>query len=125
VERLVSQLGDSEEFAAQFDEAVMREDRDRILGLIKEAGVSDEVEVSIVELDADRMIQIKFCIWVVCISITFSWRTSGPTRHAIRTSPLPLARERQGRSASSRRSPCRRHRRASQALHGDLYDALS
>jgi hypothetical protein len=51
----------------------MREDRDRILGLIKEAGVSDEVEVSIVELDADRMIQIKFCIWVVCISITFSW----------------------------------------------------
>jgi hypothetical protein len=72
-EVLLSQLADSEEFAAQFDEAVMREDRDRILGLIAEAGVSDEVEVTIVELDPDRMIQIKFCVWVFCISITFSW----------------------------------------------------
>jgi hypothetical protein len=70
---LLSQLADSEEFAAQFDEAVMREDRDRILALIAEAGVSDETEVTIVELDPDRMIQIKFCVWVFCISVTFSW----------------------------------------------------
>ena len=70
---LLSRLAESEEFAAQFDEAVMREDRDRILALIKEAGVSDEAEVTIVELNPDRMIQIKFCVWVFCISVTFSW----------------------------------------------------
>ena len=70
---LLSRLADSEEFAAQFDEAVMREDRDRILALIAEAGVSKEVEVTIVELDPDRWIQFKFCVWVICISVTISW----------------------------------------------------
>ena len=70
---LLSRLADSEEFAAQFDETVMREDRDRILSLIKEEGVSDEVEVTVVELDPDRWIQFKFCVWVICISITVSW----------------------------------------------------
>jgi len=51
----------------------MREDRDRILALIAEAGVSKEVEVTIVELDPDRWIQFKFCVWVICISVTISW----------------------------------------------------
>jgi hypothetical protein len=70
---LLSRLAESEDFAAQLDEAVMREDRDKILGLIAEAGVSDEIQVSIDELDPDRMLQIKFCVWVICISVTFSW----------------------------------------------------
>jgi hypothetical protein len=70
---LLSHLAHSEGFAAQFDEAVMREDKDLILGLIAEAGVSDEVEVTIVELDPDRMIEIKFCWFGFCVSIRFSW----------------------------------------------------
>jgi hypothetical protein len=70
---LLSHLAHSEEFAAQFDEAVMREDKDMILGLIAEAGVWDEAEVTIVELDPDRMIEIKFCFGRFCVSIRFSW----------------------------------------------------
>lgn len=72
-ESLRSQLESSKEFAARFDEAVMREDRDTILGLIAEAGVPDDVEVTIVELDPDRMIEIKFCFWKICISVRFTW----------------------------------------------------
>src|SRR5215204_5008817 len=70
---LLSRLAESEDFAAQLDEAVMREDKDKILSLIAEAGVSDEIEVSIDELTPDAMLQLKFCLWVFCVSITFSW----------------------------------------------------
>jgi hypothetical protein len=73
VDALRSSLADSEPFAAQFDEAVMREDKDAILRLIAEAGVPEDIEVTIEELDADRSITLKFCIWVVCISLTISW----------------------------------------------------
>jgi hypothetical protein len=70
---LLSHLAHSEAFAAQFDEAVMREDKDRILALIAEAGVPDEVEVTIVDLDPDRSLSIRFCVWVFCVTVTFSW----------------------------------------------------
>jgi hypothetical protein len=72
-EAFVSRLADSDEFAAQFDEAVMREDRERVLALVAEAGVSGDVEVTIVDLDPDRSIEIKFCIWRFCVSIKFTW----------------------------------------------------
>ncbi len=70
---LVSHLAHSERFAAQFDEAVMREDTDQILGLIAEAGVPDDIKVTIEDLDPDRRIEIKFCWFSFCVSISFSW----------------------------------------------------
>ncbi len=61
VEKLLSQLASSEEFAARFDEAVMREDKDTILGLIAEAGARDDIKVTIENLDGDRQIGIQYC----------------------------------------------------------------
>src|SRR5215475_12923111 len=57
-----------EGFATRFDEAVMREDRETVLACVAEAGVPEDVKVTIEELDADRSIMLRFCIWVVCIS---------------------------------------------------------
>jgi hypothetical protein len=42
-------------------EAVARSDEKMILGLVAEAGTSDDIEVSIENLDPDRSITIKFC----------------------------------------------------------------
>jgi ribosomal protein L16 Arg81 hydroxylase len=70
---LRSHLSHSESFATQFDEAVMREDRGAILGLIAEAGVHEDIEVTIEALEADRSITIKFCFWRICITIRFDW----------------------------------------------------
>ena len=76
VDGLLSLLGDSEEFAAQFDEAVARGDERLVLDLIAKAGTPDEIEVTIDKLDADRMIQIKYCWgpynWY-CIGVTYTW----------------------------------------------------
>lgn len=70
---LRSHLAHSEEFAAQFDEAVRREDRDAILALAGEAGVPEDAKVTIEAIDPDRMIELKICIWVICISIRIEW----------------------------------------------------
>ena len=61
VDGILSLLTHSEVFAAQFDEAVAREDKDMILSLVAEAGVPEDIEVTINELDPDRFIEIKYC----------------------------------------------------------------
>jgi hypothetical protein len=74
-ERLRAQLAGSKRFAARFDEAVMREDRDQILALVAETGVPDDVSVAIAELDPDRYIAIVYTAegsWGK-ITITVSW----------------------------------------------------
>jgi hypothetical protein len=73
VRALGSQLAESEEFASRFDEAVMNEDRETVLRLVREAGVSEEAEVTIQELDPDRRIRIEICILSWCIRCSCEW----------------------------------------------------
>jgi hypothetical protein len=70
---LLSLLAYSDVFAAQFDEAVARGDKDMILSLVAEAGAPDDIEVTIDDLDPDRSITIKYCRWGFCVSVTIEW----------------------------------------------------
>jgi hypothetical protein len=76
VDGLLSLLGDSEEFAAQFDEAVARGDKGLVLDLIAKAGKPDDIEVTIEQLDADRFIELRYCWgpfnWY-CIGVRYTW----------------------------------------------------
>jgi hypothetical protein len=73
---LLSLLGHSEVFAAQFDEAVARKDKKMILSLVAEAGTPDDIEVTIEDLDPDRSITLKICWgpfhWY-CIGGSITW----------------------------------------------------
>jgi hypothetical protein len=73
---LLSLLADSEVFAARFDEAVARRDEKMISSLVAEAGMPDDVEVSIEDLDPDRSITLKICggpfHWY-CIGGSITW----------------------------------------------------
>jgi hypothetical protein len=68
-----AQVASSDDFARRLDEAVMRENREAILALVKEVGMPDEAEVSVLDLDADRRIRIEICIFGYCVSITIEW----------------------------------------------------
>jgi hypothetical protein len=76
VEGFLSRLADSEKFAGQFDEAVAHEDKDMILKLIAETGTTDDIQVTIEDLDPDRSIEIKVCWgpfnWY-CVGLTIPW----------------------------------------------------
>jgi hypothetical protein len=71
VDRFLAELGEQSELASAFDEAVMREDRDAVVELVRKGGV--EGEITIEGIEADRRISITVCVWVFCVTHSIEW----------------------------------------------------
>jgi hypothetical protein len=74
VDRLLAQLGESSELAAALDEAVMREDREGVVELLKKGGI--EGEITIGAIDADRRMEFTVCAILgvfACVVVSVSW----------------------------------------------------
>jgi hypothetical protein len=72
----IQRLTHDHELAAQFDDAVMKSDRAAIENLFRARGISSEI--SIREIDPDRMIVFAFCAgWysegMSCTLMTIEW----------------------------------------------------
>ena len=69
-----SQIIRSEAFAKQLDELVMGEDSKAIVALIaEELELPDEVEVSVLEIDAGRWVTVRMCAFRICVTMTVEW----------------------------------------------------
>jgi hypothetical protein len=73
VDGFLARLADAPDLAEAFDDAVMREDRDAVVELLRTGGL--EGEITIERLDADRYIHWSFCaaLGVLCVSVFLEW----------------------------------------------------
>jgi hypothetical protein len=73
VRKLTRELAREGRLTEQFDDAVQDRDEERIRRLMREAGISDEVSIDIVEISPNARIQVSFCLFGGCFSCTCEW----------------------------------------------------
>jgi hypothetical protein len=71
VDDFLARLADTPDLAEALDDAVMREDRDTVVEVLRKGGL--EGEFTIEKLEADRVLLIAFCIDGHCAHIWFEW----------------------------------------------------
>lgn len=76
VDRLLAELGESSELASALDQAVMNEDREAVVELLKGRGFEGEIRIE--KLAADRMILLSFCVGsfggpTSCVQVFIEW----------------------------------------------------
>jgi hypothetical protein len=73
VDRLLAQLGESSELATALDEAVMHEDREAVVELLKQRGLEGEIRIE--KLEADRAVTFALCAFLdkYCVMVTIAW----------------------------------------------------
>lgn len=74
MQSFVAQIADSDELAARFDEAVMNNDNKSVEEIVRGCGVKSDV--SIVQMEADRQIELRFCAVLgvfACVSVVVNW----------------------------------------------------
>ena len=71
VEKFLSKIVKSKDFAVRFDEAVRNEDRKLIKQLAKEGGITKRIEIE--ELDPDQKVRIRICVLTFCHTFVIGW----------------------------------------------------
>jgi hypothetical protein len=73
LERLMLQVSSDENLAIEINEAVRDTDEERLIALLRRGGISDDVEVTVVNLDPDFHCNLRFCLFGFCASCEMSW----------------------------------------------------
>jgi hypothetical protein len=74
VDSFLGQLAKASELAEALDDAVMREDKNAVIELLKNGGLDGEITIE--KIEADRMILIQLCVsgpGFSCIKIFIEW----------------------------------------------------
>jgi hypothetical protein len=74
VDGFLIRLADTPDLAEAFDDAVMREDRDAVVELLRKSGL--EGEITIEQLEADRRMEFTYCLIAglfVCHKVVIGW----------------------------------------------------
>jgi hypothetical protein len=76
VDGFLARLADAPDLAEAFDDAVMREDRDAVVELLRTGGL--EGEITIDRIEADRRMDLHVCIGLTvesssCIHFAIEW----------------------------------------------------
>jgi hypothetical protein len=72
-ELVAGRIGESSELAASIDEAARSENGDQVIRLLRDAGLSQEVGVTILGVNADTRISVEICFWGWCLRCTCQW----------------------------------------------------
>jgi len=70
---LIDRISSDYEFAEKIDAAVRAEDAEATVRVVREAGVPSDIELKVVEIEADARWVIRGCIFGFCCSCTFTW----------------------------------------------------
>jgi hypothetical protein len=71
VDGFLGRLAETPDLAEALDDAVRREDRDAVVEVLQKGGL--EGEITIRQLEADRVLLIAFCIDGHCKNFWFYW----------------------------------------------------
>jgi hypothetical protein len=74
VDGFLNRLAETPDLAEAFDDAVMREEKDAVVEVIKRSGL--EAEITIERLEADRRAEFRICTvlgFFVCINVAVDW----------------------------------------------------
>jgi hypothetical protein len=73
VDGCLTRLAETPDLAEAFDDAVMREDKDAVVEVLRKGGLDGEITIE--QLEADRSITFRLCAFIEwgCVSVFIGW----------------------------------------------------